>query len=339
MEIKHQVFVSSTFRDLIEERKAVIHALLELDCIPAGMELFPAADEDAWSLIKEVIDGCDYYILIIAGKYGSTNSEGISYTELEFDYAVESGKPVIAFLHEDIESLIATNVEKSAKGRKSLKAFREKAQQKHCKYWSTSDDLGGKVSRSLVNLRKRHPAEGWVRGSYAADDKMMRELEELRRKLIEVELASERAIVTPPPDFETLEHGKDRITIEVEIKYDAKSKKKVFTTTPSWDALFSYCGPSLVGECDDAELDDKISLCVLHHTPRDTIRLNSHDGGIIIPYVMEDAIKMQFQALGFMEGGSKRRAVSDTKTYWALTPFGQKYLIDIRARRRKPKED
>jgi hypothetical protein len=68
METKHQVFVSSTYRDLEEERRSVIHALLELDCIPSGMELFPATDEDAWSLIKEVIDGCDYYILVIGGK-------------------------------------------------------------------------------------------------------------------------------------------------------------------------------------------------------------------------------------------------------------------------------
>ena len=56
MEIKHQVFVSSTYEDLKDERREVMHALLELDCIPAGMELFPATDEDAWSLIKEIID-------------------------------------------------------------------------------------------------------------------------------------------------------------------------------------------------------------------------------------------------------------------------------------------
>src|SRR5512142_1703025 len=113
MEIKHQVFVSSTYRDLVDERKSVIHALLELDCIPAGMELFPAADEDAWTLIKEVIDGCDYYVLILAGKYGSTNPDGIGYTEMEFDYAVSIGKPVIAFLHENPESLSAANSEKT----------------------------------------------------------------------------------------------------------------------------------------------------------------------------------------------------------------------------------
>ena len=52
MEKKYQVFVSSTYDDLRPERQEVIQALLELDCIPAGMELFPAADDDQWTLIE-----------------------------------------------------------------------------------------------------------------------------------------------------------------------------------------------------------------------------------------------------------------------------------------------
>ena len=148
MERKHQVFVSSTYKDLVEERKEVIHALLELDCIPAGMELFPATDEDAWSLITEVIDGCDYYLLILAGKYGSTNKDGISYTEMEFDYAVNQEKPIISFLHEDIEKLPASKVEKTDKGKLALESFRDKAKLRHCKFWGSAPDLGGKASRS-----------------------------------------------------------------------------------------------------------------------------------------------------------------------------------------------
>ena len=73
MDKRHQVFVSSTYEDLQNERKEVMQALLELDCIPAGMELFPASNEDQWTLIKRIIDDCDYYIVIIGGRYGSTN--------------------------------------------------------------------------------------------------------------------------------------------------------------------------------------------------------------------------------------------------------------------------
>jgi Domain of unknown function (DUF4062) len=95
---RYQVFVSSTFLDLAEERKQVIQALLELDCIPYGMELFQASDDDQWTLIKRVIDDCDYYLVIIAGRYGSMKG-GVSYTEMEYDYAISQNKPVIAFLH------------------------------------------------------------------------------------------------------------------------------------------------------------------------------------------------------------------------------------------------
>jgi hypothetical protein len=69
MDKRYQVFISSTYADLLEERQEVIQALLELDCIPAGMELFPAASEDQWTLIKKVIDDCDYYMAIVAGRY------------------------------------------------------------------------------------------------------------------------------------------------------------------------------------------------------------------------------------------------------------------------------
>lgn len=46
MDKRYQVFISSTYVDLQEERQSVLQTLMEMDCIPAGMELFPAADEE-----------------------------------------------------------------------------------------------------------------------------------------------------------------------------------------------------------------------------------------------------------------------------------------------------
>lgn len=53
MEKRYQVFVSSTYSDLIEERKEVTQAILECDCFPAGMELFPASNRKQWDVIKK----------------------------------------------------------------------------------------------------------------------------------------------------------------------------------------------------------------------------------------------------------------------------------------------
>src|SRR5258708_5929255 len=111
MDKRYQGFVSSTYEDLRQERQEVMQALLELDCIPSGMELFPAADEDQWSLIKKVISECDYYVVISAGRYGSIGPQGQGYTEMEYRYAAEIGKPTIGFLHRDPQLLKAAKVE------------------------------------------------------------------------------------------------------------------------------------------------------------------------------------------------------------------------------------
>src|ERR1022692_1814662 len=101
MDKRYQVFISSTYADLREERQRVIQTVLDADCIPAGMELFPAADEEQFNYIKRVIDDCDYYLLIVGGRYGTLTEAGVSFTEREYDYAVSRGIRVIALLHEN----------------------------------------------------------------------------------------------------------------------------------------------------------------------------------------------------------------------------------------------
>lgn len=330
LEVKHQVFVSSTFKDLIEERKSVIHALLELDCIPAGMELFPAADEDAWTLIKEVINDSDYYLLILAGKYGSTNSLGVSYTEMEFDYAVSMNKPILVFLHENTDNLNVAKTEKLEKAQNDLKAFREKAQEKHCKFWNTSEDLGGKVSRSLVQLKKRHPSLGWVPGKYAATDIMLREMQELRAKIAQYEIDLLVGLNIAPPGTESLSQGGDEVSEQITMVIDAVGNSKRFLITTSWDKLFSYFGPSMMNECTDDLLFSRIKLAFLHAAPDEVAKFTKIKD-ITFSYVFEDDIRIQFQALGLIAPGIKKRAIADTANYWRLTPYGGKYLIGLNA--------
>jgi hypothetical protein len=90
------------------------------------MELFPATDEEQWECIKKIIDDCDYYLLIIGGRYGTLTKEGISYTEKEFDYAKEKGLEIIALLHENPGEIAQNKSEIDDTLVKKLEAFREK---------------------------------------------------------------------------------------------------------------------------------------------------------------------------------------------------------------------
>jgi hypothetical protein len=52
MKRKLQVFVSSTYSDLIDERQAAVAAILKAGHIPAGMELFTAGDKSQMKTIE-----------------------------------------------------------------------------------------------------------------------------------------------------------------------------------------------------------------------------------------------------------------------------------------------
>ncbi len=114
MEKKYQIFISSTYEDLKEERKKVQDTILSMYQFPIGMEMFSAADEEQWEIIRETIDSSDYYVLIVGHRYGSVIEEGeyagISYTQKEFRYALEQKIPILAFL---IDNSVAVTLEKT----------------------------------------------------------------------------------------------------------------------------------------------------------------------------------------------------------------------------------
>ena len=83
MNSKLQVFISSTYQDLVSERQAAVEAILKSGNIPAGMELFTAGDKSQWEVIQRWISDSDIYMIILGGRYGSIEpSSGLSYTEL-----------------------------------------------------------------------------------------------------------------------------------------------------------------------------------------------------------------------------------------------------------------
>lgn len=197
MEKKYQIFISSTFKDLKTARLKVRDAILSIYHFPVGMEMFGAADEDQWEIIKKDIDESDYYVLIIGKCFGSeVPGEGISYTQKEFRYAVEKGIPVLAFLMKDDATVPKTFQETDKDRIKKLKDFRtEVLNHRTVDWWSNDDELAGKVIASLTRQIARKPRIGWVRASEFDIEKSHAELLDLTEKVraLEEENADLRA--------------------------------------------------------------------------------------------------------------------------------------------------
>ena len=180
MDKRYQVFLSSTFADLEDERKEVMAALQKAGFFVAGMELFPSGDSESWDVIKRVIDQCDYYVLVIAGRYGSIGPDGKSFTEMEYDYAKDKGLPVLAFLHKDPSTLPHKNVE--SKNPEKLSEFKARVEKNHNRRsWSNRHGLATEVLASISQATNLRPQAGWVRGDAAElSQDLSGKLEDLR---------------------------------------------------------------------------------------------------------------------------------------------------------------
>lgn len=181
---KYQVFISSTYADLVEERKKVLDMLLMADCIPAGMEAFVATDIEQFEVIKKVIDLCDYYVLIIGQRYGSINPQtGVSYTEMEYDYAIEKNIPVLVFARDEQVTLEESKTESDEYKRGKLREFRTKAlSNRLCSIWKNTDELVGQIAVSIMTAKQNIKRPGWQRGADYDEASLRREIMRLEKE-------------------------------------------------------------------------------------------------------------------------------------------------------------
>lgn len=163
---KYQVFISSTYTDLLNERQAAVEAVLKAGHIPAGMELFTSTNKSQWTIIQRWIDESDIYMLILGGRYGSIDPEsGKSYTHLEYEYAHSINKPLFAVVINDDALRKKTYDERETVNPKSLEDFRQQVLSYLSSFFSDSKDIKLAVHESLGTLIQDNELIGWVRGN------------------------------------------------------------------------------------------------------------------------------------------------------------------------------
>lgn len=349
MERRYQVFVSSTYIDLVEARNEVMQALLELDCMPAGMELFPAANDDQWSWIKKVIDESDYYIVVVGGRYGSvSDNTGLSYTEMEYRYAVEQKKPVIGFLHDDPSQIPAKASEQDPKMRQKLERFRSLVKSRLCKFWSTPSDLGAKVSRSITQLFKQYPAVGWIRADQIPTLHTSDEVLRLRQRIDSLEQDLAKHEQQNRIDQSELASGGDQYQLKFRFKRKEQNEKdgrKSWVAVGqawsevavSWDQIFSFIAPDMINGISEWDFSRKLNL-LASTTGRPVIE-SRYPGQRFEEITISDenrrAITVHLRALGLIE-------LSDDSRWWFLTDEGDRYMTKLlavpKSAKAKPKE-
>lgn len=324
---RYQVFVSSTYEDLKDERREVVQALLELDCFPCGMELFQAEDEDSWSIIQRVIEESDYYIVIVGGRYGSIHPESKkSYTQMEYEFAVERNKPVLAFLHANRDGIPSGKTEADAKGKRRLDAFIGILKGRQVKLWNSAAELGGAVSKAIVSLRKHKPGVGWIRADHRSDASA-KEILGLRKHIDRLTCELQEITTHPLPGTEGLAQGDDEHTVSLQpcawlgagVEYAEQELE--FT----WNELFSAVAPILMTQSTESEMRCAIGQMAFSKYGK------SWEDNFVRSFAISNnsfhTIKIQLKALGLIMLAGK---------HWTLTKYGNQVITNLLAIRRQP---
>ena len=317
---KYQIFISSTYEDLKDERKAVEETIIRSGDFPVGMEAFPAADEDQFEFIRSVIDDCDFYVLIIAGRYGSLAADGMSYTEKEYRYANEIGVPVIVLLRDEREVLPANMVEVTPEGREKLNAFiADVSSGRIRKSWSSRDGLKLSLREALDYAKSTKKRAGWVRGDQGSSLETLEKLVALQEEnnALKTQLAERSLPVGVPANIAGLD-----TPVEFKGEYSFRSNSTgycsddlEFSVSTTFAEVFKIVAPDLISGLGQYTVGGAIS-------ERFAARLTS--GYVISSSTKKeflDTLKVQFAALGL---------ISVVDSVWKLTGFGEQEMYRLR---------
>ena len=294
-----------------------------MDCIPAGMELFPAADEEQFDFIKSIVNDCDYYVLIIGGRYGSLSPEGVSYTEKEYDYARELGLQVLAFVHEAPGKIAFEKSEVDPALREKLDAFRDKVKTgRLVRMWDDAKQLPGLVALSLAKTIKTHPAVGWVRADKIANSELLSDLNSLRKRNEELESTIQG--LTPTFDgIAGLDEELDLSGLErPHISYPLQS----WSFTSTWAEVFVTLAPHALAEPNDALMQTYFQTVIAG-----LVEAGGHERGPgwLVSDKDYQKVKVQFSALNLIELHMATTVKGGRALFWALTPLGQATLLAL----------
>lgn len=255
---------------------------------------------------------------------------------MEYKYALSTGKPIIAFLHKNPDEIISKYVEATADGRRKLQAFRELAKNKMIKYWTNPSELGGVVSRSMINLKKQFPAIGWIKADNEPDSELLKEILNIKK---ENELLKARLVESKtqaPLGSEKLAQGEDILTFELNVftvnQNDISiENNEILKGCTTWDALFAHVAPHMIPEITESKfknqivnhaknvLNKEIEAFARAYQKREIKRFSISDS-------LFQKVKIQMRALGYIKEIPQN---SGCNCNWALTEYGEFIMNQI----------
>lgn len=157
MSRKLRIFISSTMKDLANERDLVVRRLCEFNFEPLNAESWTPSGETSWGRIEEEIRSSDLFLLLLGERYGwipdrgPMAGKGLSVTHLELRTAQALGLPILPFVKQLDYDADRTSADAQARDK-----LRKEVADWEGGYFITgfelASDLVQKVSQAVIGL-------------------------------------------------------------------------------------------------------------------------------------------------------------------------------------------
>lgn len=179
MSNKLTIFVCGTYRDLVEEREAVLDAIRKLQYQHDSMEYFGARPNLPIETCLDEVRKSDVLVVIVGHTYGSLVPElNISYSEAEYQEGHKLGKPCLVYMKDENVPVLPKFMEEDPEKIKLLRNFRKTLNDRHTagKFRGPNDlavSIAADISRIAQSLEHlvsesndpinvlKHGAEAW----------------------------------------------------------------------------------------------------------------------------------------------------------------------------------
>jgi hypothetical protein len=187
MSKKYLVFIGSCLEDLKNERRELPRIVMEMGHIPVSAASLAPADGNSSALVNKIIGECDYFIALIAHRYGVPDET--SALEAEYAQALSAGVPVIALIIDEKARWKGTKKETDPDLIRKLDDFKAELRKGRHAAWLNTAELRQKAQSLLIQAISLDPRPGWVPATQAAEPAVANEIarlsgenEELKRR-------------------------------------------------------------------------------------------------------------------------------------------------------------
>jgi hypothetical protein len=145
-----QVFVSSTYTDLVDYRQSVCERIRQIGAVDVTMEHLGARDERPKDECVRLAKSSDIFIGVYAHRYGTIpKGEQLSITELEYQAATEAGVKRLIYMVDECVPWLPKHVDQGKQALR-LETLKAKLKADHVvKFFTNKDDLAASVAADL----------------------------------------------------------------------------------------------------------------------------------------------------------------------------------------------